>query len=167
MTAANAPVSSFGEIGLMQLKPVTAKWICNKFNMPWKGAKSLYDPVTNIKIGAVYLAQGKIDDAINIIKKGLKKDGMVIVNSSKTAAEIKKEYGIAGKVVTVNATRIATEVIGRPIANTTMLGALIKATGAIKIEALKATFAHRFGKLGEKNYASCQTAFNETTMEGC
>jgi len=100
------------------------------------------------------------------VTEGLKKDGIVVLNTSKSAAEIKKEYGITANVATVNATRIATENLGRPIANTTMLGALLKVTGVIAIESLKEAFGHRFGKLGEKNYKSCQMAFGETVMEG-
>jgi len=100
------------------------------------------------------------------VTEGLKKGGIVILNTSKSIAEIKKEYGITAKVATVNATRIATENLGRPIANTTMMGALIKVTSVIAIESLQEAFGHRFGKLGEKNYKSCQMAFGETVMEG-
>lgn len=101
------------------------------------------------------------------VAEGLKKDGIVIVNTSKSAEEVKKEYNIQARVATVNATKIATEILGRPIANTTMIGALVKTTNIINIETLKAAFGHRFGKLGEKNFKSCQTAFGETNMEGC
>lgn len=45
---------SVGEIGLMQLRPATARWICKKYDIHWRGTKSLYDPVTNIKIGAAF-----------------------------------------------------------------------------------------------------------------
>ncbi len=31
---------------------------------------------------------------------------------------------------------------------------------------LQEAFGHRFGKLGEKNYKSCQAAFGETVLEG-
>ncbi len=44
-----------GEIGLMQILPDTAKWICEKNNWKWKGEKTLLDPVQNVKIGAAYL----------------------------------------------------------------------------------------------------------------
>jgi len=44
----------FGEIGLMQLKPSTAKWIAHTYKISYHGAKSLYNPETNIKIGAAY-----------------------------------------------------------------------------------------------------------------
>jgi soluble lytic murein transglycosylase len=50
---AHGPV---GEIGLMQLRPRTGKWIASRTSQKWKGARSLQDPVTNIKLGAAYLA---------------------------------------------------------------------------------------------------------------
>jgi soluble lytic murein transglycosylase len=43
------------EIGLMQIRPATAKWISHKYGMKWKGDKSLLDPVQNVKIGAAFL----------------------------------------------------------------------------------------------------------------
>lgn len=45
-----------GEIGLMQLRPDTARWIAQKNKIQWKGKKSLEDPVINIRIGAAYLS---------------------------------------------------------------------------------------------------------------
>lgn len=48
-------VGSMGEIGLMQLKESTAKWITKKMKISWRGKRSLYDPLTNIKIGSAYL----------------------------------------------------------------------------------------------------------------
>ncbi|MEZ0391200.1 MAG: lytic transglycosylase domain-containing protein [Pseudobdellovibrionaceae bacterium] len=44
-----------GEIGLMQLKPKTAKWIAEKFKLPWYGAKTLEDPSMNVRIGVAYM----------------------------------------------------------------------------------------------------------------
>lgn len=48
-------VGSFGEIGLMQIKPDTAEWLAQKANLKWKGKESLFDPVVNIRYGAAYL----------------------------------------------------------------------------------------------------------------
>lgn len=45
-----------GEIGLMQVRPETAAWIARKYQLPWQGVNSLYDPITNIKIGITYFA---------------------------------------------------------------------------------------------------------------
>ena len=47
-------IGSAGEIGLMQIKPDTAKWICEKKGMKWKGKNSLKDPQYNIEVGALY-----------------------------------------------------------------------------------------------------------------
>jgi len=106
-----------------------------------------------------------LTSVVNVLE-GLKDKGIVIVNTSKSGAEIKKELGIQCRVATVNATKIASETIGRPIANTTMIGALVKTTGLIDVGSLREVFAHRFGKLGEKNFASCKRAFEETCVEG-
>jgi len=46
---------SVGEIGLMQIKPDTAKWIAELYKIKYKNEKSLYQPETNIKIGAAFL----------------------------------------------------------------------------------------------------------------
>ncbi len=43
-----------GEIGLMQIKPGTAKWICKKKNIDWLGVKKLKDPSYNVLVGAAY-----------------------------------------------------------------------------------------------------------------
>lgn len=47
---------SFGEVGLMQILPETAKWIATKTKIPWLGNDSLKDPVTNIRLGTAFLA---------------------------------------------------------------------------------------------------------------
>ncbi len=43
-----------GEIGLMQIKPDTAEWICLKRKIDWKGADALKNPAYNILVGAAY-----------------------------------------------------------------------------------------------------------------
>ncbi len=49
-------VGTSGERGLMQILPKTAEWISKKNGMKWKGADSLFDPATNIRIGIEYFA---------------------------------------------------------------------------------------------------------------
>ena len=44
-----------GEIGMMQLLPATAEWVAKKYGLPWRGAKTLLDPVMNIRIGTAYI----------------------------------------------------------------------------------------------------------------
>lgn len=47
-------IGSVGEIGLMQIKPSTAKWICNKAGIEWKGTEALKDANYNMLVGAAY-----------------------------------------------------------------------------------------------------------------
>ena len=44
------------EIGMMQLRPATGKWMAERIKFKWKGNKTLRDPVANIKLGTAYLA---------------------------------------------------------------------------------------------------------------
>ncbi len=44
------------EIGLMQIKPSTAKWIAKKMHVKYKGEKSLLDPVGNVRIGIAFMS---------------------------------------------------------------------------------------------------------------
>lgn len=43
-----------GEIGLMQIKPDTAKWIAKKYRLTWRGAKTLENPADNVVLGMAY-----------------------------------------------------------------------------------------------------------------
>lgn len=49
-------IGTVGEIGLMQIRPRTGQWIAEISNTKWKGDKSLYNPITNIKLGVSYLS---------------------------------------------------------------------------------------------------------------
>jgi soluble lytic murein transglycosylase len=48
-------IGSVGEIGLMQIRPETAKWMAAKMGMKWQGKESLKNPNTNIKISLAYM----------------------------------------------------------------------------------------------------------------
>jgi pyruvate ferredoxin oxidoreductase gamma subunit len=99
------------------------------------------------------------------VTSGLKKNGKVIINTRKTAKEIKAEFGIKYPVATVNANKIAREVLGVPIVNTTVLGAVIKVTGIINKESAYAPLEKRFGRLGERNIKAMETAYEEVAIE--
>lgn len=99
------------------------------------------------------------------VTSGLKKSGRIIINTAKSIKEVKKEFGIKTKTAVVDATKIAREVLGLPITNTTMLGALVKITGIVNLDSLTEPLKHRFGRIAEKNIQVCQRAFQETMME--
>jgi pyruvate ferredoxin oxidoreductase gamma subunit len=84
--------------------------------------------------------------AVNVIE-GLKKDGILLINTPKTPAEIREMLGFkTGKVCTVDASHIAIEEMGREITNTPMIGAFAKATGLFDLDALIEQTRQRFAK---------------------
>jgi len=96
---------------------------------------------------------------------GLKDGGMVIVNTRKQADQLRQEFGISQTLATVNATKIAREILGVPITNTTMVGAVVKATGVVKLESLEEPLKHRFGRLAERNFQAMKRAYGETVVK--
>jgi len=69
------------------------------------------------------------------VTQGLPRDGSLIVNTSKTPQEIRKEINLKGsRVFTVDASAIAKDKIGRNIPNTPMLGALVKVSGLLDFD---------------------------------
>jgi pyruvate ferredoxin oxidoreductase gamma subunit len=95
------------------------------------------------------------------VTDGLKPGGILIINTSKSPEEIRKKLNYKGKLFTVDATRIAREELGVPITNTTMLGAVLKATGVLGLTSLKSPLEHRFGRVASKNMSAMKRAFNE------
>ena len=100
------------------------------------------------------------------VAEGLKDDGIVVLNTELSEDEIRDKFGIKSKLAMVDATKIATEELGLPITNTTMLGALLKATGIVDKDALFEALEKRFGRLAEKNKAALERAYNETVIAG-
>lgn len=98
------------------------------------------------------------------VASGLKQNGIIVVNSTKTAVELQQQLGYEFKIVAVNATAIARELLGVPIVNTTMLGALIKATGVIDINSLEEPLHERFGPRAKSNLDACRKAFKEAVI---
>lgn len=49
-------ISSMGAVGLMQLMPSTAKYVSEKYDIRFRGRKSLFNPSTNVKLGIAYLS---------------------------------------------------------------------------------------------------------------
>jgi soluble lytic murein transglycosylase len=49
-------IGPVGEIGMMQIRPQTGKWMSEILKTSWKGEETLRDPVKNIKLGVAYLS---------------------------------------------------------------------------------------------------------------
>ncbi len=98
------------------------------------------------------------------VASGLKSDGIQVVNTPKEPADIRREFGITGTLATVDATMIARELLGVPIVNTAMIGALLKAAGLVKLESLIEPLKERFGRLAERNINAMQRAYEITVV---
>ena len=65
-------------------------------------------------------------------------------------------------VWTVNATDLAIKILGRAITNTAMLGAIVKATGVVKLESIIEATKERFPEeIAEKNIELIKKAYEE------
>jgi len=99
------------------------------------------------------------------VASGLKARGMLVVNSKKQPEQIRKEFSFNCSLATVDATNIARELLGVPIVNTSMIGALLKATGMVKLESLFQPLRQRFGRLAERNIDAMKRAYEETSVK--
>jgi 2-oxoacid:acceptor oxidoreductase gamma subunit (pyruvate/2-ketoisovalerate family) len=101
------------------------------------------------------------------VTEGLKKDGIIILNSRKKPEEV----GLKNcHVATVDATGIALElnllVSGLPVVNTSIVGAFAKATREVELTSvLKAVKDTWLGSAGEKNARAAELAY-ERLREG-
>ena len=95
------------------------------------------------------------------VTDGLKPGGKIIVNTTKSPDEIRKNLNFSGTVATVDGTGIARKEMGVPIANTTMIGALLKVTGVMGLDAMKESVEHRFGRIAQKNLNAMKRAYDE------
>lgn len=101
------------------------------------------------------------------VTEGLGEEGILVVNTSQKPEAIRKKTKFTkGKVYTVDATKIALDTIGLPLPNTSMLGALVKATGLVDIKDIEEKIKDKFlKKIGEQktqgNIESVTRAYNE------
>lgn len=95
------------------------------------------------------------------VTEGLKPEGKLIVNTHKSPEQIRKALDYKGTLAVVDGTGIAREEMGVPIANTTMIGALLKITGIMELDAMKEAIEHRFGRIAQKNLNAMKRAYDE------
>jgi len=105
------------------------------------------------------------------VTEGLTEDGVLIVNTEESPAQIREKLNLKGrKVYTVDASKIAQETIGRPLPNTPLIGALIKATGLLKLDKVLTDIEDKFkkkfsSKIVEGNINAIKRAYQEVKGE--
>lgn len=128
-------------------------------DQPIRLRQAIYEPDVAIVLEDALM--GVVD-----VESGMSDKGVVVVNTNKTAAELRKRYHLKRRLWLVDATRIALEGIGRPITNTTMLGAAIRAANCVKLESMNEPLLERFGaKLGPKNLGVLSRAHAEAVED--
>ena len=103
-----------------------------------------------------------------IITEGLSDEGKLIVNYPGTVDEVRKITKFMGRIYVVNATKIALDTIGRPIANTCCVGALVKVTDLVALNQVEAQIRKMLeSKIGERgtqaNIQALKRAYEEVT----
>ena len=88
------------------------------------------------------------------VTAGLKKDGAILVNTTKDAETLKgKLKGYTGEIYTIDARSISIEALGKYFPNTPMLAAIVKVTGVIPEDTfltdMEGSFKHKFAKKPE------------------
>lgn len=88
------------------------------------------------------------------VTAGLKKEGAIIINTSKSADEVRGELrGYEGKVYTVDARKISTEALGKYFPNTPMLASAVAVSHVMEkdefINEMRASYEHKFAKKPE------------------
>ncbi|WP_028840687.1 pyruvate ferredoxin oxidoreductase subunit gamma [Thermodesulfobacterium hveragerdense] len=125
---------------------------------PIRSREKIYEP------DVILVLDPTLPKIVNITQ-GLKPSGIAILNSNLPEPELRKLlHNFQGKIAVVDATKIAIEELGLPITNTTMLGAFLKATGLVSLEAIEQAITARFGRLAEKNIKALKRAIDETKI---
>ncbi|MHA1949194.1 MAG: 2-oxoacid:acceptor oxidoreductase family protein [Candidatus Thorarchaeota archaeon] len=104
-------------------------------------------------------------DVVNPVE-GLKAEGTLVINTEDDPKSIRNKFGFtSGTVVTVDASTIAMEVMGRPFTNMPSMAAAVHATGVVDINTVIGEVLERYpGKVGELNKVAIERACKEATV---
>ena len=99
---------------------------------------------------------------------GLQPDGYVLINTTRTFEQLGlgslTETFRAERLVTVPATELAREHLGRPLPNAALLGAFAALTGVVSLDSVTAAIRSRFdGAVGDANAAAATAAAGVVT----
>lgn len=105
--------------------------------------------------------------AVNVADGLGEEEGSIIVNTKEEPSEVRKLLNSSkGKLWTVPATEISIKILGMPITNTAMLGAVARVTGIVSLETVERMIKERFrADVAEKNFAVVKEAYQEVKSE--
>lgn len=153
-------IQSFPEFGPERMgAPVTA--FTRISTEPIRLHCAVYNPDVVAVLDPTLLKAVKVADGLS------EEGGNIIVNSKGSPAEVRKALSTEkGKVWSVPATEIAIKILGTPITNTAMLGAVARVTGIVSLKTVEAMVKGRFRPdVAEKNFAVVKEAYEEARSE--
>lgn len=133
-------VQAFPEYG-----PERAGAPIRAFNRISEKVIRMYGPVLHPQI--ISIADATLIDAVNVTE-GAPDNAIFIVNTSKDPKEVREKLKAkdSQKVYVIDATKIAVDCFGRPLPNSTMLGAISRTTGIVDMDTLLENVKKSFGK---------------------
>jgi 2-oxoacid:acceptor oxidoreductase gamma subunit (pyruvate/2-ketoisovalerate family) len=153
-------IQSFPEFGPERMgAPVTA--FTRISTEPIRLHCAVYNPDVVAVLDPTLLKSVNVADGLN------EEGGNIIVNTKDEPANVRKQLGSdRGKLWTVPATEISIKVLGMPITNTAMLGAVARVTGIVSLQTVERMVKGRFrADVAEKNFAVVKEAYKEVKSE--
>ncbi len=153
-------IQSFPEFGPERMgAPVMA--FTRISNEPIRLHCAVYNPDVVAVLDPTLLKAVKVSEGLS------DEGGIIVVNSTDKPSELRKLLSTAkGQVWTVPATEIAIRILGMPITNTAMLGAVARVTGAVDINTIESMVKDRFRPdVAVKNFAVVKEAYEEVRSE--
>ena len=106
------------------------------------------------------------------VTDGATENAIYVINTPQDPTAVRAKLKLTGpqKVFCVDASKISIETIGRVMPNTPMLGAVVKATGVIKLDTLLSDIRKSFGKkfsdkIIQTNLDAASRAYEEVKSE--
>jgi len=123
-----------------------------------------HEPITNPD--AVMVFDMGLIRAVPVTAGLNEEAGILIVNTTKSVEEIRQIIGFKGKIYVIDATGISLDLLKIDAPNVPMLGALVKATNIVPLEAveeiIKETFLEKIGmEKVEKNIQGLHRGYEE------
>lgn len=116
---------------------------------------SVYEPDIVIVLDPTLLQAKEIR-----VTEGLKRQGILLVNTAQSVDDVRRQTGFAGKIIALDAETLARSV-GARFSNVVMLGALARVLGDLNLEDVEQEFAQAFGeKALTTNIAALRAGFS-------
>ena len=139
-------IQGFPEYGPERMgAPITAY---NRISdMPIRIHSNIYEP------DYVVVVDDTLLESVDVTA-GLKEDGAIVINTTKTAEELKRLLkGYKGEIYTIDARKVSMETLGKYFPNTPMLASIVKVSRIMEekdfLNDMEGSFKHKFAKKPE------------------